>query len=287
MKRVQLEETVDFFFNTVDSAGAPTALAGSPAVALYKNNSTDEISSGVTLNASFDSRTGLNHVRAALTAANGWAEGDSVQAVITAGTVGGSSVAGYTILEGQFKIAAADEAITLADVRSALGLSSANLDAQIAALPTAAENRAEIDSNSTQLAAIIADTGTDIPATLATIAGYVDTEVAAILTDTGTTIPGTLSAISSSISSLQETANTLSSGIITGQAQTGTLSTTQATTNLTDYTDDQLIGRIIIWISGACAGEATNITDYASTGGRLTYTAMTLAPANGDTFKIV
>ena len=45
-----------------------------------------------------------------------------------------------------------------AGVRTAVGLASANLDTQLAALPTAAENRAEMDSNSTQLAAIVADT---------------------------------------------------------------------------------------------------------------------------------
>lgn len=45
------------------------------------------------------------------------------------------------------------------------------------------------------LASILTDTGTTLPATLATIAGYLDTEVAAILTDTGTTLPATLATI--------------------------------------------------------------------------------------------
>lgn len=56
------------------------------------------------------------------------------------------------------------------------------MDAGFAGLndPTAAAIRAEIDSNSTQLAAILTDTGTTLPATLATIAAYIDTEVAAI-----------------------------------------------------------------------------------------------------------
>lgn len=40
-------------------------------------------------------------------------------------------------------------------IRTAVGMSSANLDTQIAALPTAAENRTEMDSNSTQLAALV------------------------------------------------------------------------------------------------------------------------------------
>ncbi len=60
-----------------------------------------------------------------------------------------------------------------AGVRSAVGLASANLDTQLGALPTAAENRAEIDSNSTQLAAIVADTNElqtdDIPGLIAAL----------------------------------------------------------------------------------------------------------------------
>jgi hypothetical protein len=79
----------------------------------------------------------------------------------------------------------------------------------------------------------------------------------------------------------------MASGIITGAAATGTLSTTQATSDLTGYADDQLIGRVIIWTSGAADGEATDITDYASASGLLTFTALTTAPGNGDTFKIV
>lgn len=72
----------------------------------------------------------------------------------------------------------------------------------IAALPTAAENRAEMDSNSTQLAAIVADTNElqadDTPGALAAIDAKIDTIdgiVDAILVDTGTTIPGTLTTI--------------------------------------------------------------------------------------------
>lgn len=77
------------------------------------------------------------------------------------------------------------------------------------------------------------------------------------------------------------------SGIIFGSAATGTLSTTQATSNLSGYGDDQLIGRVIIWLTGNCEGEASTITDYASASGLLTFDALTTAPANADTFKIV
>ena len=76
-------------------------------------------------------------------------------------------------------------------------------------------------------------------------------------------------------------------GITNGAAPTGTLSTTQATSDLTGYTASQLNGRTIVFTSGVCDGEATDITAYAVTGGLLTFTALTLAPGNGDTFKIV
>jgi hypothetical protein len=79
----------------------------------------------------------------------------------------------------------------------------------------------------------------------------------------------------------------LLSGIITGAAATGTLSTTVATTDLTGYADDQLIGRVLIVLSGDAEGEVTDITDYAEIGGMLTFTALTTAMADSDTFKIV
>jgi len=75
-------------------------------------------------------------------------------------------------------------------------------------------------------------------------------------------------------------------GIITGAAATGTLSTTQASSDLAGYTDDQLIGRIITVTSGVAEGESSDITDYVETNGVLTFTAMTLAMGNTDTFKI-
>lgn len=76
-------------------------------------------------------------------------------------------------------------------------------------------------------------------------------------------------------------------GIIFGTAATGTLSTTQATSSLTGFTDDQLIGRVIIFTAGPADGEATDILDYASASGLLTFTDLTLAPEDGDAFKIV
>ena len=76
-------------------------------------------------------------------------------------------------------------------------------------------------------------------------------------------------------------------GIIGGVAEAGTLSTTVMTSDLTGYVNDELIGRTIIWTGGDADGQATDVTDYASAAGTVTYTAITTLPAAGDTFVIV
>lgn len=89
---------VDFKFTTVNTSGVPTQLAGSPAVSVYKANSTTETTTGVTLTVDFDARTGLNHVRI-VTTDSFYAGGNDYHVIITTGTVGGSSVVGYVVAE--------------------------------------------------------------------------------------------------------------------------------------------------------------------------------------------
>ena len=79
----------------------------------------------------------------------------------------------------------------------------------------------------------------------------------------------------------------MSAAIVTSTALTGTLSTTQMTTNLTEVTDEHYTGRTLIWISGDLAGQATDVTAYNGTSKMLTYTTVTEAPANTDEFILV
>jgi hypothetical protein len=76
-------------------------------------------------------------------------------------------------------------------------------------------------------------------------------------------------------------------GVVLGVAETGTLSVTQMTTDLTEATADHYAGRSLVWLDGALAGQATRITAYAGTGGLLTFVAVTDAPSDGDRFVIV
>jgi len=253
----ELGETVDFTFVTTEpDTGAPATLSGTPAISAYVGNSVTQITAGITLTADFDSVTGLNHVRAVLTSGNGYADDTDISFVITTGTVDGNSAVGYVVgrlslgrASSYLRIGAPAGASVSADIaalptaaenrtemdsnstqlaaivadtaelqtddipgliaalndldaaaiRTALGLATANLDTQLAALPTAAENRAEMDSNSTQLAAIVADTGElqtdDVPGLIAALndlsASEVNDEVVDVLkTDTISELSG-------------------------------------------------------------------------------------------------
>lgn len=95
-------ETVNHLFTTVQATGAPTTLAGTPKLRVYKNGSTTE-SSDLTPTVDFDSRTGLNLVAIDLTGDSGfYATGQDYNIVITAGTVNSVSVVGYVV--GAFSI---------------------------------------------------------------------------------------------------------------------------------------------------------------------------------------
>lgn len=80
------------------STGAAYTLGGTPALSVYKDNSTTQSTSGVTLTADFDSVTGLNHF-AIDTSADGtfYSAGSFFDIVITTGTVDSVSVVGSVV----------------------------------------------------------------------------------------------------------------------------------------------------------------------------------------------
>lgn len=210
--------------------------------------------------------------------------------------------------------------VLLASTASSAQLVDDVLDEALAGHATAGTLGKAIADIETDAAAILVDTGTTIPGVLGTPAGAdlatdiaaVDAVADAILVDTGTTIPGVLGTpagadLATDIATVDTVVDAIkvitdalgataaanlaksagSAGIVSGTAQTGTLSTTVMTSDLSEATDDHYIGRTIIWLTGALAGQSTDITDYSGTSGTLTYTAVTEAPSNGDTFIIV
>ncbi len=92
-------------FTTIDGNGAPTTLAGSPAILVYKDDGTTEsASTGITLTPDFDGRLGMNMVKID-TSADGafYVTGHEFHVTITTGTVAGVSVVGYIV--GHFSLA--------------------------------------------------------------------------------------------------------------------------------------------------------------------------------------
>lgn len=78
--------------------------------------------------------------------------------------------------------------------------------------------------------------------------------------------------------------------IVGGAAATGTLSTTEMTTDLTISVADQYNGRILTFrkdtTTAALRGQQTDITATTILNGKLGFTALTTAPADGDVFDI-
>src|SRR4029453_8918410 len=153
-----------------------TALAGSPSVVLYRDNSTTEITTGITLSASFDSVTGLNHVRVDTTALTA---GSSYQLSIGGGTVGGTSVVGRLL--GSFSVQNRAGLRPTVPKRT-LDVSvdgQAGLDWGNIGTPAATVNLANTTmKTSTDLGAAIADLSDRIPVTL--IDGRIDANLSLV-----------------------------------------------------------------------------------------------------------
>lgn len=157
---IRLEDTIDIKFTTRRfSTGAPFTLAGTPSVAAYVGNGTTEITAGITLTVDFDARTGLNNVRVAATAANGYTAGTNVDLVITAGTVDSVSVVGEVV--GSFSI----------EARSALRPTTAGRTLDVSAGGEAGLDWANIGSPTT--AQNLSATNIDVDQIVASVSGAV------------------------------------------------------------------------------------------------------------------
>lgn len=332
-----LSSNVDLHFTTVNTSGVPTQLAGTPVVSAYPDNSTTQLTAGITLTVDFDTVTGLNHVRVVASGANGYAAASTYTLVITTGTVSGSSVVGYVIgsfsiearsalrpttagrtldvsaggeagldwanvgsptttvgLSGTTVKTATDVETDTADIQTRLpaALVSGRIDASVGAMAT----------DTLTAAALAADAVTEIQsglataAALATVAGYIDTEIADIQSrlPAALTAGGNIKADALAVSGSTASADNLERGTLgTVLGTVGAASTT--TSIVTSSLDpaaavtDQFKGRIVTFdratTTANLRGQATDIT--ASTAlGVLTVTALTDAPASGDTFTI-
>ena len=93
-----LEATFDLKFDTrAFATDIPTTFLGSPAIEIYEDDSATQIIAAETLTVDFDGVTGLNNLRIVATAANGFEDGKSYAAVVSAGTVDGVTWVGRVL----------------------------------------------------------------------------------------------------------------------------------------------------------------------------------------------
>jgi hypothetical protein len=90
-----------------------------------------------------------------------------------------------------------------------------------------------------------------------------------------------------SATQLSRIAGTMQMGTVDDSANPPTTTYFEAA-DITEATADHYIGKIVTFLSGNLQHQSTEITDYALVGanGAFTVTAMTEAPADGDTFEI-
>lgn len=251
---------------------------------------------------------------------DGWYRVDYPDAAFAASATGvqiGGTATGMVVLAPYFELVAYDPYDTVR-----LGLTALPNAAADAAggLPISDAGGLDLDTLDSNVAAVLVDTGTTLDGKIDTIDGIVDT----ILLDTNELqsddVPGLIAALNNlSTSDVKTQADSAISDafdftsnlvqadmqaidasttaatrhalaaaqIVSGSATGDTLSTTQMSTGLDEATDDHYNGRIIIWTSGVLAGQATDITDYEGSSKTLTFTTITEAPSEGDSFVIV
>ena len=156
--------------------------------------------------------------------------------------------------------------VDTADMQPKLGTPAADISADIAAVKTDTGN-IETDTQDIQ---------TRLPAAL--VGGRMDSDVEAINNDTD------------AADNLAASAKQITPGTVDTATNGHTPTTTEfQADDITEATDDHYNGRTVIFTSGVLLDQMTDITDYTNVGGigQFTVTAMTEAPSNNDTFRII
>lgn len=238
------------------STGAPYALAGTPALSVYKDNSTTQSTTGVTLTTDFDTVTGLNHF-AIDTSADGtfYSAGSFFDVVITTGTVDSVSVVGEVVASFTIR------------KNSALKPATAGRTLVVDAAGLADANTVKVGPSGSGTAQTAKDIGAAVPAAAAGASGGLlisgsnsGTTTLGALTVTGaTTMTGGLTAAIT--------------GNITGNLSGSVGSVTGAVGSVTGNVGGNVVGSVASVTAGVTVTTNNDKTGYALTSGERTSVA--------------
>jgi hypothetical protein len=174
--------------------------------------------------------------------------------------------------------------VTASDIRSAIGLASANLDTQLSTIDGVVASIL-VDTAEIGVAGV-GLTDINLPNQTMDIIGNITGSVSGSVGSVTNRVTSNVDQIAGSTTAATNLSKS-ALGVVYGTAVTGTLSNTQMKTDLTETTNDHYVGRIIVWTSGSLTNQASDVTAYDGPTKVLTYTATTDAPSNGDTWVMV
>lgn len=185
-----LAQTLFSKFSTYQpSTGATFALAGSPAVAVYKDGSTTQSTAGAAITANFDSIDGQHHV-AIDTSADGtfYSAGSHFEVVLSAGSVDGVSIAGSALFSFTLRKDSALKPTTAGRALDVTAAGNAGIDWANVENPTTALNLSgtNIDpdqvvaSVSGAVASVTGNVGGNVTGSVGSVTGLTAADVGAI-----------------------------------------------------------------------------------------------------------
>lgn len=248
--------TVHIKFTTVNSTGAPTALS-SAGVTVYRDGSTVQDSSGVTLTSTFDTVTGLNHLQVDMSTAGFYSSAGEYTAIISSGAAS-EDLSGYVI--GQWSIRERYQSFSTAGLET---VSTAGLETASSLVDVVRWGGTTVEGMPHDSSLVTSQFST---AGLETASSIVDMHY--------------IAGASTSALTFKQHADAQTTGITLDGS-----SNTFANTDLTETTPDHYKGLIIKFTSGALNGQGSDITAYSSTG-KVTFTSVTDNVSSDITFVI-
>lgn len=261
---IALGDTIQWLFTTVDGAGLPTILTGSPTATAYTDGGVTQSATGVTLTANFDGVTGLNLMSVVASGGNGFAVDENIEIVLDAGTVDGNTVVGYAV--GSFSI----------EGRSALR-------------PTTAGNTLDVNATG--------EAGLDLDNTSGTIDAA---QLGADAITNAKIAPAAITPTEASVNMTQINGDAQAAAnlegatevIVLATVETGTTAastTSFSVSDITEATADHYVGRTVLFRTGPLTNQATDITGYSliSGEGNFVVDLMTDTPLDGNLCVII
>jgi hypothetical protein len=291
------------------STGAPFTLGGTPALSVYKDNSTTQTTTGVTLTADFDSVTGLNHF-AIDTSDSFYAVGSFFDVVITTGTVNAVSAVGRVVGRFTIRKTACLKPTTAGRTLDVSSGGEAGIDLANVGSPTQTLNLSGTTISTSQVVASVSGAVGSVTGNVGgNVVGSVDSVTDPVTVGTNNdktgyslaTTPPTSGAIADAVwneaynqhttagtfgklMDILRKANYVSDGSV---ASGGTPTTTVFRTDLTEPTGT-FDNQTLLFVSGALTGQSTPIETYSVTNGTITVgDPLTAAPTAGDAFVIL